>query len=214
MALTNDLLWTQPSRFSLGASDTRSPTRRIHSLAPADPQGSLTGWLFGVASRAAPERAPRRGTRPLLRPPRHRYQRFVGGEPGAGNHAPTPSPPNLIHVTPRRQAAQRAQPGPCARRTLLRSRDEASRDRQVPYHRRYDRVRVRSFRGPGRQLGETGPSPCGLGRGAKRRGSRAGGTSPDRGAARLRSGAEVGRPAGPNRESQEVLRELPLQGSV
>jgi hypothetical protein len=36
---------------------------------------------------------------------------------------------------------------------------------------------------------------------------------PDRGTARLRSGAEMGRPTRPDREGQEVRRDLPSQGS-
>jgi hypothetical protein len=45
--------------------------------------------------------------------------------------SPPRSPPLVVSREPRRQAAQRAQPGPCARRTAVESLDASSRDQRV-----------------------------------------------------------------------------------
>jgi hypothetical protein len=132
-------------------------------------------------------------------------QHRVQAQSSAGKQAsrPHPVPSKLGCAILLRQAAQRAQRGPCARRVLRRSRDAAIRDERV---RTAD---AKSGSGPGtsgtRGTSSERPARARGAWGAERRGTARepgpGGTSAGRGAARLRSGAEMGRPAGPDRVS-------------
>jgi hypothetical protein len=79
------------------------------------------------------ERSLWRAEKEATSPPRTSGHRGCsnGKEAGVEDIVPAPFPPLNEIRDHRRQAAHRAQPGPCARRTAVESRDASSRDQKV-----------------------------------------------------------------------------------
>ena len=102
--------------------------------------------VYGLAEVAAPRVVleERGGWELLVRPPEHPTTVTAAAERKRERRTMSPphSPPLVVSREPRRQAAPRAQPGPCARRTAVESLDASSRDQRVaagPRRRREER---------------------------------------------------------------------------
>ncbi len=127
--------------------DDSTPSALSRSRYTKSPVGNLIdgtclsqrGWYMNWQSLLRQEQSMKRaegGSHVPLRTSDHRdYScgKKAGAEDSHGVPPPIPreSPPLLMSRDPRLQAAQRAHPGPCARRTAVGSRDALSRDQRV-----------------------------------------------------------------------------------
>jgi hypothetical protein len=186
----------------LRSRDTKSPFGNFIRRHLFIPQGMDMNWLFALPPERH-EESERAGSTPPLRTSDHRDRQL---REESGSTSPPHSPLVVVSRDTRRQATQRAHPVSCARRTghvtrrAVTSRSEASA-------RRVGLDPEPPWPGTPACCERPSPGPRGAGRWASGRGQRAGGTSPGRGAARLRSGAETGRPAGPRPRRPRRARE-------